>query len=80
MSENEYMVEKVLNKRVTSDGIIEYLIKWDGYETEESTWEPAENLLNIKNLIKDYEDRLKKNSINSINKKRDKKEGSYLLI
>jgi hypothetical protein len=78
MSENEYMVEKVLNKRVSADGAVEYLIKWDGYETEESTWEPKENLTNIRHLIKDYENGLKKNHIGGINKKH-KKEGKSEL-
>jgi hypothetical protein len=62
MSEEEYIVEKVLNKRKV-DGVIEYLIKWEGYETEESTWEPIDNLKNIMNLIQDYENKEKKKQI-----------------
>ena len=53
--EEEYIVEKVVNKRVGTNGNIEYLLKWKGF-TEE-TWEPKENLNCIK-LIEDYEKKI----------------------
>lgn len=41
---DEYVVEKILKKRILKkSGRVEYLVKWKGYEIEESTWEPEEN-------------------------------------
>ncbi|XP_075991880.1 chromobox protein homolog 5-like [Anticarsia gemmatalis] len=57
-SEEEYVVEKVLDKR-TVKGKIQYLLKWKGYKEEESTWEPVENL-DCEELIKTYEENHKK--------------------
>ncbi len=62
LAPNEYYVERILDKKVI-DGEVRYLIKWDGWSIEESTWEPVDNLDNIKNLIEDFEkEKLKKES------------------
>ncbi|XP_022112326.2 chromobox protein homolog 1-like [Pieris rapae] len=53
-SEEEYVVEKVLNKKIVK-GKTQYLLKWKGYKEEESTWEPVENL-DCEELIKAFED------------------------
>ena len=50
--EEDYIVEKVVNKRLGSNGKTEYLLKWKGWSEE--TWEPKENL-NCNKLIEDYE-------------------------
>ena len=39
-----YMVEAILDHR-EHKGKRQYLVKWQGYPQDESTWEPAENLL-----------------------------------
>ena len=46
----ELVVEKVLNKRTTENGGIEYLIKWKDFSDQDATWEPRENL-NCETLI-----------------------------
>lgn len=33
---------------------LEYLIKWEGYSKEESTWEPEDNLVNCDQVLSEY--------------------------
>jgi hypothetical protein len=54
LKEHEFGVYKILNKRIRR-GKIQYLIHWDNYEQDDSTWEPMENLDNSKDLIEEYE-------------------------
>ena len=50
--EEEFVVEKILNKRVVEGGV-EYLVKWKNYEDndENNTWEPIRNLESCSDLI-----------------------------
>jgi len=57
MTDNDnqhYEVEKILKKR-TNHGDNEYLIKWKGYSTKYSTWEPTKNLENVWEMINEFE-------------------------
>lgn len=44
LSEEEFIVEKILKMRTTKKGKVQYLLKWKGFPDCENTWEPAENL------------------------------------
>jgi len=39
-----YYVEKILDRRQSSVGTWEYLVKWEGYPDSENSWEPGPNI------------------------------------
>ena len=56
-SEEEYVVEKVVDKRIRNHGKIEYLLKWKGWGSEHNTWEPTEHIY-CRHKIKQFEQKL----------------------
>eukprot|EP00966_Prymnesium_polylepis_P041722 968699-Prymnesium_polylepis.1 len=52
--EDVYKVEKLLAWRWAEGGVREFLVQWEGYSKEETTWEPEPNILEtgmIKKLL-----------------------------
>eukprot|EP00761_Pharyngomonas_kirbyi_P013899 gb/GECH01013928.1/.p1 GENE.gb/GECH01013928.1/~~gb/GECH01013928.1/.p1 ORF type:complete len:278 (+),score=55.11 gb/GECH01013928.1/:1-834(+) len=48
--EDEYVVETIIDKR-SLRGQEQYLIKWEDYAYKDCTWEPTENLENLKDQL-----------------------------
>ena len=53
--EDAWYVEKIVGKRKKKNGIIEYLVKWEGYADYENTWEPVSGLALAQDVIQEYE-------------------------
>lgn len=53
MGDRVYAAERIMKKR-TRRGKVEYLVKWKGWSQKHSTWEPEENILDVR-LIDIYE-------------------------
>lgn len=53
----EYEVSEILDKR-KRNGLTEYLVKWEGYDSEDNTWEPTSNL-NCPDVVRRYESQAK---------------------
>jgi hypothetical protein len=58
--EEAWEVEKILDKRIRKVGRsrqmnVEYLVKWKGFPSHESTWEPEQNLRFATDLVQQFE-------------------------
>lgn len=75
-----YVVEKILNKKVSKSGEHLYYVKWKGRVDEDNTWENLD-ALDCDDLIEDFEKRLKdeasKTTERSENKENEEKIGKY---
>jgi hypothetical protein len=54
---NVYVPEKILDEMLVG-GSKRYLVKWEGYAVEDSTWEPVKNLARLRNPTKKSEPKL----------------------
>ena len=50
--EDQYQVEQILDEVIGENGNCLYLVKWEGYPVEETTWEPKESFLQNHSLQK----------------------------
>jgi hypothetical protein len=55
-----YDVERIVNKSLDNKGKPIYLVKWTGYPDKCNTWEPIENLTNVKAMVKNFDEQLNK--------------------
>ena len=62
--EEEYVVERIVDKRTSKSGKVEYFLKWKGYGEEDNTWEPKENV-SCKDMIDDFEKKLREKKAKS---------------
>lgn len=50
-----YVIERLLDKRITEDNREEYLVKWRGWPSDWDSWEPREELeINANAMINEY--------------------------
>lgn len=56
--ELEYEVESIEDIRPNAEHRREYLIKWKNYDEEHNSWEPPENLTNVKELLKRFHQKM----------------------
>ncbi|KAH9937573.1 uncharacterized protein B0H18DRAFT_1113390 [Fomitopsis serialis] len=52
--QQQYIVEVITKARVDSDGEWEYHVKWANYDSDNNTWEPAENVEACDRLLKGF--------------------------
>lgn len=69
-------VERILARRRTRKGKLEYMVRWKTFGSEEDTWEPLENLGDCMELVEDFNQKTMKDgkferlaSLDSIHKK-----------
>ena len=55
--EKEWKVERILNKRKVR-GIEKYLVQWKGFTVEHNTWEKEEDLVNTREAVDEFEERI----------------------
>jgi hypothetical protein len=54
-NEELFEVEKIIDKKISPERKIFYLIKWVGFDESQMTWEPLDNLISVIEKIEEYE-------------------------
>jgi len=52
--EEGFIVESILDKKI-ENGKTLYLIKWEGYDSDQNTWEPIEHLENVRSMVHKFD-------------------------
>ena len=60
--EKFYTVEKILERKKVGKKTL-YYVKWEGFPSEQGTWEPLQNLKNVKEMVKDFEAKSSKEAL-----------------
>ena len=60
------MIEKLLGIWRNSHGKLFYLVKWEGYDKEQSTWEPAKEIIHAEELIEEFHSRLTRKTVRKL--------------
>ena len=56
---DQYTINRIIDHRTTKDGKKYYLVQWKGYDKDEDTWEPADNIeQDAPGAVEVYEDML----------------------
>ena len=55
LGDDIYIVEKILKKKRNERGEVRYLVKWDGYDSSENTWEPPVNFSGCPQVLENFE-------------------------
>ena len=50
-------MQSILRHRIGRRNQVEYLVSWKGYDLADATWEPARNLTNCAELLREYKQR-----------------------
>jgi ''chromo'' (CHRromatin Organisation MOdifier) domain. len=53
--EEVYVIEKIVDKKLTKEGKVKYFLKWKDYPESDNTWEMAEDL-DCDDLIRAFEE------------------------
>lgn len=54
----DYVVEKIVERREYAiSGVVEYCLKWKGYDSKENTWEPETNLVDCPDLLEEFNEK-----------------------
>lgn len=63
-NDEEFQVEKILDKRIDHEGVVQYLVKWLNYPDESNSWEPKSNftqpdeIATFEEQLKEQQDKL----------------------
>jgi len=62
-AEEDYEVEKILERKEGKKGNVTYLVKWKNFDDPaDYTWEPSNNLEDVKDMVDQFEKDLEVNS------------------
>jgi hypothetical protein len=68
--EDSYNVERIVDRK-RFKGKLKYLVKWENYPEDQNTWEPIENLENIRAMVLQYDLDCEKKQKEKTNKKNE---------